>query len=67
MIGLSWSDLVVAVGLLLLIEGLAYAAVPDAMRALMARVQAATSADIRSGGLFMVAIGLVVLWLERAF
>jgi uncharacterized protein YjeT (DUF2065 family) len=59
------NDLVVALGLVLVIEGLIWAAFPKAG---MAMLEAAANADeqtLRTGGAIAIAIGVVVVWLAR--
>ena len=59
------SELISALGLVLVIEGLIWAAFP---RAGMAMLEAAASADeqtLRTGGAIAIAIGVVVVWLAR--
>jgi len=59
------ADLAVAIGLVFVIEGLLYAAFPDAVRRLAALVEVTPDASLRAGGLVAAAIGLVVVWLVR--
>ena len=57
------TDLVVAIGLVLVIEGLAYAAFPNAIRRMLAMVEQTPDASLRMGGLVAAATGLVIVWL----
>ena len=58
-------DFLSALGLLLVIEGLFYAALPHLARQLAARAAVSPDAALRSGGLFAALLGLAVLWLLR--
>lgn len=59
------SDLVVAIGLVLVIEGILYAAFADQAKAMMKRMLAAPSATIRTAGLAAAALGVVLIWTIR--
>ncbi len=59
------SDLMVALGLVLVIEGLLWAAVPGlAMRVLAAAAETPPQA-LRLGGVMAIALGVIVVWLVR--
>jgi len=60
------SDLIVALGLVLVIEGVLYALFPDAMRRMMAQVLEMPPSMIRGAGLTAAVVGLVLVWLVRA-
>lgn len=51
-----------ALGLALVLEGLAYAAFPEQMKQMLAKVQALPASTIRAAGLACAAAGLVLLW-----
>ncbi len=59
------TDLVVALGLVLVIEGLIYAGFPRGMKHMMAVAQELPDSQLRAGGLVAAAAGLVVVWLIR--
>lgn len=59
------SDLLVALGLVLVIEGLIYAAFPGALKRMMAVALEMPDANLRTGGVFAVALGVFVVWLVR--
>jgi uncharacterized protein len=61
----GWSALVTALGLLLIIEGLALALMPDLLKRLVAEILAQPAQRLRFGGLVSAAIGLVIVWLVR--
>lgn len=59
------SDLFAAIGLILLIEGVAYGAFPDFMRRAAFDISRADPELIRIVGLGAALVGLVVLWFVR--
>lgn len=61
----SMQDLVVALGLALAIEGMLYALFPDGMRRALAAVLEQPTPTVRTAGLAMAALGVVVIWLIR--
>jgi uncharacterized protein len=60
------SDFLVALGLLLVLEGIAFAAFPAAMKQSMLEVARSNDAFLRKLGLACALFGLVVIWLVRA-
>jgi uncharacterized protein YjeT (DUF2065 family) len=59
-------DIVTALGLVLVIEGMLYALMSSRMRALMkAALDEMTDSQLRAGGLAAMALGVVVVWLAR--
>jgi uncharacterized protein YjeT (DUF2065 family) len=59
------TDLVVGFGLLLAIEGIAYALFPDLMRRMIVRVLSEPSDRVRLFGLVSAAIGVsIVTWVR---
>ncbi len=60
------TDLLVGLGLMLAIEGVAYALFPDAMRRMVARILAEPSERVRYFGLIMAAIGVAIIWFVRS-
>jgi uncharacterized protein YjeT (DUF2065 family) len=58
--------LIAALGLVLLLEGLAYALFPERMRDLMVQVLQTPPETLRTVGLAAAAIGLIILWLAVA-
>ena len=59
------SELVTAVGLVLIIEGLVYAVAPARFKAMMARLEEIPDETLRTGGLIAVALGVAIVWLAR--
>ncbi len=59
------SDLVVALGLVLVIEGVLYAAFPSGLKRMMEQALGTPDATLRAGGLAAAATGLFIVWLVR--
>ena len=59
------SDLLLAVGLVLALEGLIYAAFPDGMKRAMRQLLEMPSNTIRTTGLVAALIGVGIVWLVR--
>lgn len=59
------SDLLAAIGLILIIEGVAYGAFPDFMRRAAFEVSRADPDLIRVVGLFCAMLGAIVFWFVR--
>jgi len=60
------SDILVAIGLVLAIEGTLYALAPGTVRAMMARMIDTPVDTLRLGGLVALAAGVAIVWLVRA-
>ena len=58
-------DIVTAIGLVLVIEGLLWAVFPTYGRKLLDMVANMPEADLRQAGLVAVAFGVLVVWLVR--
>jgi uncharacterized protein YjeT (DUF2065 family) len=59
------ADLVVAIGLVLVIEGLVFAAVPGTAKRLAASALEAPEATLRIAGILSAILGVLVVWLVR--
>ena len=59
-------DIVMALGLVLVIEGLLYALVPGHLKRMMDTIRTLSDDHIRLGGISAMALGVVVVWLARA-
>lgn len=59
-------DILTALALVLVIEGLTLALMPDRVRALLMQLQQLSPDVLRIGGLAAAAIGAVFVWLLRA-
>ena len=61
----GWSDLVTALGLVLVIEGVLLALMPDMLKRLIAEILTQSARRLRIGGLVSAVLGLAVVWLVR--
>jgi len=59
------SDLIVAIGLVLVIEGLIYGGFPDLAKRLAAEVLSLPESALRVAGLASIAVGVGLVWLAR--
>lgn len=59
------SDLIVALALVLVIEGVLYGGLPHLAKRLAAEVLAMPEQAMRVGGLVAVAIGVLIVWFVR--
>lgn len=59
------NDLVASLGLVLVIEGLLYAAAPPLAKAMMKRGLIVPDGQLRAVGLVLLAAGVGVVWLAR--
>ncbi len=59
------SDFLVALGLVLVIEGVVYGGMPQLARRLAAEVLSAPEGVIRAGGIVAAIIGVAIVWLVR--
>jgi uncharacterized protein YjeT (DUF2065 family) len=60
------TDLMTALALVLVIEGIAWAAFPEVMKRMMAQILVMPPDLLRGVGLFMAIIGLGGVWLVRS-
>lgn len=58
-------DLWTGLALVLVVEGLLWAAAPDQMREMALRTAAIDPRSLRLGGLSFAAVGVVLVWLIR--
>ena len=58
-------EIVMALGLVLVIEGLLYALVPGQLRAMMVSFQKLSDDQLRTGGVIAMALGVMIVWLVR--
>lgn len=59
------SDLIVGIGLVFVIEGLLYAAFPNAMRKMVQDITRLPDSNIRTIGIFALVIGVAIVWAVR--
>ena len=55
-------ELVIAIGLLLFIEGILYALFPSKMKNMLKTIDKQSIKQLRVGGLFFAVIGFVIVW-----
>lgn len=65
MIGLQWTDLGVALGLALALEGAAYALAPDLIRRIYATLLTEPVSRLRTMGAVALALGVLIVWTIR--
>jgi len=63
---LAWSDLLAAVGLLLVLEGLLPFLNPNGTRRVFARLALLASTELRVAGLVSMLLGMIVLFFVRS-
>ncbi|WP_373504860.1 DUF2065 domain-containing protein [Aestuariivirga sp.] len=59
-------NLLLALGLVLVIEGLLYALVPGHLKAMMLSMQKLSNDQLRIGGLMAMGVGVLAVWIVRA-
>lgn len=59
------SDFLVAIGLLLCIEGALYALAPGTVRRMAARLPEISDQSLRAGGLAAAIFGVIIVWMIR--
>ncbi|MEM1046428.1 MAG: DUF2065 domain-containing protein [Pseudomonadota bacterium] len=59
------TDFVVAIGLVLVIEGLLYAVFTDQLKAMMTEVLGMPTSTIRLVGVAVAAVGVLIVWFVR--
>jgi len=55
-------ELIIAIGLLLFIEGILYALFPSKMKNMLKYVEKLETAQLRIGGLLFATIGFLIVW-----
>jgi len=55
-------ELIIAIGLLLFIEGILYALFPSKMKNMLRSIEKWPANKLRIGGLFFALIGFVIVW-----
>lgn len=61
------NDFIVALGLVLVIEGTLYAAFPGGLKRMMEMAKDTPDQTLRTGGIAAVALGVLVVWIVRGF
>ncbi len=60
------ADVLLALGLVLVIEGLLYALVPGHLKGMMQAMQKLSDDQLRIGGVLALATGVAAVWLVRS-
>ena len=55
-------ELVIAIGLLLFIEGILYALFPSKMKNMLKKMELIKDSQLRTGGLVFAIIGFIIIW-----
>ena len=55
-------ELILAIGLLLFIEGTLYALFPSKMKNMLKKMELIKDSQLRSGGLIFAVIGFIIIW-----
>ena len=55
-------ELIIAIGLLLFIEGMLYALFPSKMKNMLQAVEKLPISQLRIGGLLFAVIGFIIIW-----
>ena len=55
-------ELIIAIGLLLFIEGILYALFPSKMKNMLKVIEKISISQLRVGGLFFSVIGFIIIW-----
>ena len=55
-------ELIIAIGLLLFIEGMLYALFPSKMKNMLKTIEKMQTNQLRIGGLIFVTIGFIIIW-----
>ncbi|HEY3808474.1 MAG TPA: DUF2065 domain-containing protein [Steroidobacteraceae bacterium] len=64
--GLDWTDFFAALAIVCVIEGIMPFINPLGMKRLLSRLASMEERELRLGGLFSMAVGLVILFLVRS-
>tara|TARA_B100001121_G_scaffold207027_1_gene181140 strand:- start:3046 stop:3231 length:186 start_codon:yes stop_codon:yes gene_type:complete len=59
-------EIVIAIGLLLFIEGILYAIFPSKMRSILNKLQTINNSQLRSGGFIFAIIGFIIIYLTKS-
>ena len=55
-------ELIIAIGLLLFIEGILYALFPSKMKSILLKAKDVKESQLRTGGLIFALIGFIIIW-----
>jgi uncharacterized protein YjeT (DUF2065 family) len=65
-VGLDWADLLAALAIVCIIEGVMPFINPAGMRRVLAKLVAMEDRELRLGGFFSMLVGVVILYLVRS-
>jgi len=65
-VGLDWTDLFAALAIVCIIEGVMPFINPQGVKRLLGRLASMEERELRLGGFFSMAVGLVILFLVRS-
>ncbi len=60
-----WLELIIALGLVFFIEGVAWALFPNQLKRLLVALMAQSAANIRLTGLTLATIGVAIVWMVK--
>ena len=58
-------ELIIAIGLLLFIEGILYALFPSKMKNILKKMEIIKDSQLRFGGFIFVIIGFLIIWFVK--
>ena len=59
------NELIIAIGLIFVVEGLIYSAIPGSAKLLAREVLKTSEQTLRIGGVVMMVIGVIIVWLVK--
>ena len=59
-------ELIIAIGLLLFIEGMLYALFPSKMKNMLKTIEGMQTNQLRIGGLIFATIGFIIVWYAKS-
>ena len=59
------SELIIAFGLFLFVEGLLYALFPSKMRNMLKKIELIQNSQLRTGGLIFAIIGFIIIYFAK--
>jgi len=59
-------EIIIAIGLLLFIEGVLYALFPSKMKNMLKSIEKMSSNQLRIGGLIFAVIGFIIVWINKS-
>ena len=58
-------EIVIAIGLLLFIEGILYAIFPSKMRSMLRKIDLISNSQLRIGGLVFMVLGFIIIYYAK--